>query len=114
VSEQQQNEPLPWWVHCCRWLRAKLPYVWGTLIVGTLVSTLANFNTLSTDTPLSKRYMVHSVLTSPIPVFSRLGFLLFLTLLSLVGSRKHIITTLHSQSRSGPLCCGASVCAMSK
>jgi hypothetical protein len=112
VSEQQQHtsdEQVPWWVQSCRWLKAKLPYVWGTLIVGTLVSTLANLNTTSTDTPLSKLYLAHVVLTYPLTVFAALGVLLLLTLLALIGSHERDTSSpsLSEQNRThmlGRLC----------
>jgi hypothetical protein len=93
---------LLWWVRFCRWLKAKLLYVWGALIGGILISTLANLNTITTDTPLSQLYLMHLALIFSIPIFTCLDFLLLLTLLSLVGSRERnatIPSTLSEQSR---------------
>jgi hypothetical protein len=61
--------------------------VWGTLLVGILVATIANLNTTTTDTPLAKLFIVHVVQTYPLLVWSSLSLLLTLTLLSWFGSR---------------------------
>lgn len=97
MPEQLQDvskESLPWWVKFCRWLKARLLSIWGTIIGGILVSTLANLFTTTTDTPLSKLYLVHLVLTFPIPVSTSFGVLVLLTLLSLPGSRERNAATL--------------------
>jgi len=52
-----------WWVQLCLWLWLWLLFVWGTLVVGFVVATIANLNTTTTDTPLSKLYLIHVVIT---------------------------------------------------
>ena len=87
-SSSVSTQPIGLWMTLCRWLWRKLLYVWGTLIVGILISTFANFNTTTTDTPITKLYIVYLAQTFPFPVFSIFGVLVFLTLLSWIGSRE--------------------------
>jgi hypothetical protein len=54
------------WVRLCRQLWRGLLFVWGTLVVGIVVATIANLNTTPTDTPLSKLYLIHVAITSPL------------------------------------------------
>ncbi len=75
-------------VRFCLGLWRILLYIWGTLIVGIVVSTIANYNTTTTDTPLSKLYLVHDALTYPIPTFASLGALVLLTITAWFGSRE--------------------------
>jgi len=77
----------PWKVRFYRQLWRVLLYVWGTIIVGITVGTISNLNITSTDTPLTKLFILHLALTYPIPVYSSLSILLVLTLLSRLGSR---------------------------
>jgi DNA polymerase III delta prime subunit len=65
-----------------------LGFVWGTLIVGIVITTIANLNTTTTDTPIAKLFIVHLALTYPLLVWSSLGILAFLTLLSWLGCRE--------------------------
>ena len=62
-------------------------FVWGTLIVGIVIATIANLNTTTTDIPLTKLFIIHLVQTYPLPVWSSLGLLAVLALLSWLGSR---------------------------
>jgi hypothetical protein len=92
VSEQEASPrvpsaPLNWRVRVCRQLWRVLRFVWGTLIAGIVIATIANFNTTTTDTPLAKLYIVHLAQSYPLPVWSSLGLLATLTLLSWLGSR---------------------------
>ena len=96
----------PWRVQFCRRLWSVLLYVWGTLIVGIVTSTIANLNTSTTDTPLSRLYIIHLVLAFPTPVFSSLGVLILLTLLSWIGGRERDVTmprALSEQDRTNEL-----------
>ncbi len=85
------STPLRWRVRVCRWLWRVLRFVWGTLLVGIVIATIANFNTTATDTPLAKLYLVHLAQTYPLPLWSGLGLLSALTLLSWLGSRERQI-----------------------
>ena len=76
----------PWHVRLCRRLWRVMPYAWGTLMSGIVVGTVANLNTTTTDVSLSKLLIIHLALTFPIPVFSSLGLLGLLTLLTWIGS----------------------------
>jgi hypothetical protein len=82
------SAPLHWRVRVCRWLWRVLGFVWGTLIVGIIIGTIANLNTTTTETPLAKLFIVHLALTYPLPVWSSLGLLVLLTLFSWLGSRE--------------------------
>lgn len=84
--------PLHWRVRVCRWLWRALGFVWGTLIVGIVITTIANLSTTTTDTPLAKLYIIHLGQTYPLLVWLGLGFLTALTLLSWLGSRDKRIT----------------------
>ncbi len=64
----------PWWVKVCYWLWRGLRYVWGTLIAGIFISTIANVNTTSTETLPSKLYMISLAQTFPLPVYLALAF----------------------------------------
>src|SRR5882762_6992317 len=88
MSEQEAVSATSWYVRCCRRLSPVLLYVWGTLIASIFVGTITNLNTTTTDTPLSRFFIVHLMLVSPIPVFSCLGFLVILTLMCGVGKGK--------------------------
>jgi NACHT domain len=95
MSKQKSDTPSheaattrrPWWIRVCRWLWHELGFVWGTLIVGIIIATIANLNTTTTDTPLAKLFIVHLAQTYPLPVWTSLGLLVTLTLLSWIGSR---------------------------
>ncbi len=84
--------PRHWRVQVCRRLWGVLRYVWGFLIIGIGIATIANISTTTTDTPLSKLYIIHLVLTFPIIVFSSVGLLAVLTLLAWLGSREEQAT----------------------
>ncbi len=92
ASSPVPSVPVPWRVRICRWLWRVLLYVWGFLVVGIGIATIANINTTTTDTPLSKLYIIHLVLTFPIMVFSSVGLLAVLTLLAWLGSREEQAT----------------------
>ena len=87
ASPRAPSAPLHWRVRVCRWLWRVLGFVWGTLTVGIIIATIANLNTTTTDTPIAKLFIVHLVLTYPLLVWSSLGLLVLLTLLSWLGSR---------------------------
>jgi hypothetical protein len=75
VSEHETSPrvsvaPLHWWVCSYRWLWRGLHFVWGTLIVGIVIGTIANLNTSTTDTLLSQLFIVHLALIYPLPVWS--------------------------------------------
>src|SRR2546427_5411726 len=91
-SSQGSSASIPWWVRVCRTLWRVLLYVWGTLIVGIVIGTIANINTTTTEVQPSKLFIIHLALTFPLPVFSSLGLLLLLTLLSWMGSHAHDAT----------------------
>jgi NACHT domain len=93
VSEQEASPrtpsaPLHWRVRICRWLWRVLGFVWGTLLVGIVIGTIANLNTTAAGTPLSTLFIIHLALTYPLLVWSSLGLLALLTLLSWLGSRE--------------------------
>src|SRR5438552_633639 len=89
----QQNTTFPSRrVRVCRSLWRGLAFVWGTLIVGILIGTIANLNTTTTDTPLAKLFIVHLAQIYPLPVWSGLGLLAVLTLLSWLGSHEKQVT----------------------
>src|SRR5215472_14942515 len=81
-----------WWVRLCRWLWRGLLFVWGTLVVGIVVATIANLNTTTTDTPLTKLYLIHVAMTYPLPTIASIGILVLLTIFSRVGSQEHPVT----------------------
>lgn len=78
---------LPWQVRLCRILLGGLQWIWGTLVAGIIIGTIANLNTTITDTSLSKLYIAQIVLTYPLPTAVVLGALILLTLLMWMGSR---------------------------
>lgn len=88
-SYQSSLSPVSRWVRFCRGLWRVMLYIWGTLIVGIVVSTVANLNTTATDTPLSKLYFVYVAITYPLPTGASLGVLVLLTILSWIGSRRY-------------------------
>jgi GTPase SAR1 family protein len=103
VSEQEASPKAPsvlphWRVQACRWLWRGLGFVWGTLIVGIVIGTIANLNTTTTDTPLSRLFIVHLAQAYPLPVESGLGFLAILTLLAWLGSREKQVAVAHPLS----------------
>lgn len=86
ASSRIPSAPLHWRVRACRWLLRVLIAVWGA-VGAILIATIANFNTTTTDTPFAKLNIIHLLLTYPLPVWSSLGLLAALTLLSWLGSR---------------------------
>src|SRR5215472_2767518 len=92
-----------WWVRLCRWLWRGLLFVWGTLVVGIVVTTIANLNTTTTDTPLSKLYFIHVAITSPLPTGVVIGTLLLLTVISGIGSQRRPATMPLSPSQQNRL-----------
>jgi len=78
----------PWRVRFCRRLWSILRFVWLVLITDVIGSTIANLNTTTTDTPLSKLNIIHLLLAFPIQVVCSLGVLILLTLLSWIGSHE--------------------------
>ena len=92
MSEREASSGVPsapphWRVRACRWLLRALLFVWGTLVVNTFTGTIANLNTTTTDTPLAKLYIIRLAQAYPLQVWSSLGLLITLTLLSWLGSR---------------------------
>lgn len=85
MSEQEAVSATSWYVRCCRRLWSVLLYVWGTLIVGIFVSTIANLNTTTTDTPLSQLLIINLALVFPFPFFSSLALLVILTVVCGIG-----------------------------
>jgi len=103
ASPRIPSAPIQWRVRVWRWLWRALGFVWGTLIVGIVIGTIANLNTTTTSTPLANLFIVHLALTYPLPVWSSLGLLLTLTLLSWLGSRDKqatLVRPLSEQDRS--------------
>ncbi len=98
ASPRAPSAPLHWRVRACRWLWRGLCFVWGTLIVGIVIGTIANLNTTTTDIPLTKLYIVHLAQTYLFPIWSSLGLLAMLTLLSWLGSRDKQATPVRSRS----------------
>jgi GTPase SAR1 family protein len=92
TSPGASSASLHWRVKVCRWLWRVLGFVWGTLIVGIVITTIANLNTTTSGTPFAKLYLVHLAQTYPLPVWSGLGLLAALTLLSWLGSRDKQVT----------------------
>ncbi len=88
--------PRSWQMKLFGWLLRVCLGLWSFLFLTVLGGTIANLNTTTTDTPLTKLYLVRLVLTSPIPVATGLGILALLTLLSWLGSRQR-----HSISSTG-------------
>ncbi len=78
----------PWRVRFCRRLWSILRFVRLVLITDVIGSTIANLNTTTTDTPLSKLNIIHLLLAFPIQVVCSLGVLILLTLLSWIGSHE--------------------------
>lgn len=76
-------------VRLCRQLWRGLLFVWGTLVVGIVVATIANLNTTPTDTPLSKLYLIHVAITYPLFTAVIIVMLLLITAISWIGSREH-------------------------
>ncbi len=94
ASSETPSVPLHWRARVCRSLWRGLAFVWGTLIVGIVIATIANLNTTTTNIPLAELFIVHLAQTYPLPVWSSLGFLAALTLLSWLGSRdKQVLFT---------------------
>lgn len=88
ASQGTPSAPLHWQVRVCRWLWRALLYLWGTLFVGIVGGTIANINTTTTDTPLTKLFIVHLALTYPLPVWSSVGSLIVFTLIVRLGCRQ--------------------------
>ena len=86
-SHQPPQQSPALWQHVCRRLWRVLAAFLGMFIV-VMASTIANINTTTTDTPLSKLFIIHLAQTFPISFFSILGFLALLTFLSFIGSRE--------------------------
>ena len=91
------------WVRLCRWLWRGLRFVCGMLVVVIVVGTIANLNTTTTDTPLSKLYLIHVAMTYPLPTIASIGILVLLTILSWTGSKEHPVTTPLSPSQKNRL-----------
>jgi hypothetical protein len=97
---RQQNTTSPSWrIRVCHASLKLLLFVWGTLIVDIAVGTISNLNTTTTDTPLSKLFIIHLLLTYPLPIWLSLSFLVVLTLLSWLGSREKLPVHLHPLSQ---------------
>ena len=77
-----------WRVRFCRRLWSVLRFVWVVLITGIIIGTIANLNTTTTDTPLSKLNIIHLLLAFPIQVVFVFVVLITLTLLSHIGGRE--------------------------
>src|SRR5712692_8237540 len=88
-----------WWVKLCRWLWPGLRYVWTTVILVIVATTIANVSTATTDTPLTKLYIIHLVQSFPLPIYSSFGLLMLLTLLSWLGSRRKDAPVAHTLSQ---------------
>jgi len=84
MSEQEAVSATSWYVRCCRRLWPILLYMWP-LLAGIFVSTIANLNTTTTDTPLSQLFIIHLALVFPIPFFSSFGLLIILTVVCGIG-----------------------------
>jgi len=83
-----------------------LSFVWGTLIVGIVIGTIANLNTTTTEIPPAKLFIVHLALTYALLFWSSLGLLALLTMLSWLGSREEQalpMRPLSKQDREGML-----------
>src|SRR5579859_5085274 len=78
-----------WWVQLRRKFKQALFYVWGTLGVDLIINAIANFTTMTTDTPLSKLFIIHLAMAFPIPVSTCLIFLVLLTIFVWTGGREH-------------------------
>ena len=112
-SSQDSSASKPWWVRVCRTLLRVLLWVWGVFVVAIGVGTISNLNTTTigkigetgtslTDV-LSKLFIVQLIHTFPFPLFFGFGFLVLLTLLSWIGSRRDDTTSsrpLSEQNRS--------------
>lgn len=95
---QQNNTSLSWRVRVCHTGWKVLLFVWGTLIVGIAVGTVANLNTTTigqtgeTGTSLTdilaKLFITQLIRTFPFPIFFGLGSLVLLTVLSWLGSHE--------------------------
>ena len=91
------------WVRPCRQLWHGLLFVWSTLVVDIVVGTIANLNTTTTDTPLSKLYLIHVAITYPLPTTASIGTLVLLTILSWIGSQERPAMTPLSPSQQNRL-----------
>jgi len=49
LPEQRNAQPPRWWVRLCQWLWSQRGFIWGTLIVGIVVSVAATWLTSSTS-----------------------------------------------------------------
>ncbi len=100
------SAPLHWRVRVCRRILRVLSFVWGTLIVGIVIGTIANLNTTTTEIPPAKLFIVHLALTYALLFWSSLGLLALLTMLSWPGSREEQalpMRPLSKQDREGML-----------
>ena len=85
---QLPQQPPSRWQCVCRRTWRVLATVLGVFVVGTVLNTVANIFTTSTDLPLSRLYIFHWISTYRVPLSFVMGGLLALTLVSLIGSRE--------------------------
>ena len=88
---EQRNTLSPrWWIHLCQWLWDRRKFVWGTLIVGILISVVSTW--LTTSTSIFTGTLLGAALQWVYNHLLLAGFigvcLLFLTLL--VGTVSHL------------------------
>ncbi len=104
ASSSTESAVAPLWrVRLCRKLWRGLLFVWGTLVVGILIGTIANLNKTPTDTPLTKLYLIHVAITYPLPTTASIGILVLLTILSWIVSQEHPAMTPLSPSQQNRL-----------
>ena len=102
LPEQRNAQSLHWWVRLCQWLWSQRGFIWGTLIVGILVSVAATWLTSSTSifigTPLGTALVW---IREHLLLAGLLGVILFLFTL-LVGAVSHLAdASTHASSGSG-------------
>ena len=107
MSYQQPNSAppmrksnIPRWIRFCHWLWPKLLWVWGTLIVGSVIGIIANLSTTTigkageTGTSLtdvfSKLFIIQLVRDFPFLVLFSLSLLVLFTLFSRIGSQRFV------------------------
>jgi hypothetical protein len=98
-SSKDTLVPASRWVRLWCFLWRAFPYIWGTLFSGIVIGTISNFFIATTDTPLSKFYIIHILTTYPLQFIIGTGLLGLLTLLSWYGCHKWDTTQYISPSQ---------------
>jgi hypothetical protein len=103
TPKQPASSPHSWWQRACRGLWRVMTVLWGGILLSVFVSIVTSILTASTDTPLTKLYVIHWIITYFLPLLLIAGVLLLLTIVSWVGSREHAGSSSLSPDRQSRL-----------